>query len=71
LILLLDIDNTLLHASQPNISEKEYLYLKKKFDYQFTTFKIRNERYYVKLRPLLKDLFKYIFLILERLKIIT
>ena len=58
LILLLDIDNTILHAAHSNIDEKEYISLKEKLDWEFTTFRIKNERFFVKLRPYLKNLFE-------------
>lgn len=61
LILLLDIDNTILHANNRNLSEKEYIYLKEKFEWQFTTIKLKNERFFVKLRPFLKNLFEYVY----------
>lgn len=68
LILLLDIDNTILHATHINISEKEYTFLKNKYEWQFTSFRIKNERFFLKLRPYLKNLFEYIILYKEPLK---
>lgn len=56
LILLLDIDNTILHASHSNFSEKEYLSLKKKHNWEFTSIRIKNERFFIKFRPYLKQL---------------
>ncbi len=58
LILLLDIDNTILHAGNLNISEKEYLLFKKKYDWEFSSIKIKNERFFIKFRPYLKYLFE-------------
>ncbi len=58
LILLLDIDNTILHAAHLNISEKEYILIKKKFDWEFKSIKIKNERFFIKFRPYLKNFFE-------------
>lgn len=56
LILLLDIDNTILHAHYPNISEAQYLGLKKKYDYQFASIRVKGQRFFLKLRPYLKEM---------------
>jgi len=58
LILLLDIDNNILHEGNLNISEKEYLLFKKKYDWEFSSIKIKNERFFIKFRPYLKYLFE-------------
>ena len=65
LILLLDLDNTIIHTSQVRISPEEIKYLKSLYNNYFSKIPIKNEfnRYdyiYVKFRPFLKTFLKNI-----------
>jgi FCP1-like phosphatase family protein len=61
LILLLDIDNTILHTSSVPISEEEYEDLKKKYDWEVTHIYLyhpelrKKEKLVIKFRPYLKQ----------------
>jgi FCP1-like phosphatase family protein len=60
LILLLDIDNTILHASNTQVNSDEYEELKKNYGDYFAGLKLSNHRMNVKLRPGLKEFFEAI-----------
>jgi FCP1-like phosphatase family protein len=60
LILLLDIDNTILHATSTEITNEEYEELKKKYGDNYAGLKLANHRMNVKLRPGLKEFFESI-----------
>jgi FCP1-like phosphatase family protein len=60
LVLLLDIDNTILHASSVDLSKTEYEELKKQYKDEIGIVKLNNQRLVFKLRPFLRELFESI-----------
>lgn len=67
LILLLDIDNTILHASNFDLTREEYESLKAIYSWQMTIISIPiignpklHQRIFIKFRPMLKELFEAI-----------
>jgi hypothetical protein len=60
LILLLDLDNTILHSSDFSFTQEEYLDLKKIFGWEIAKLCVNQKPFLVKFRPLLKEFFEEI-----------
>lgn len=60
LILLLDLDNTILHSADYLISEEEYNDLKNLYDWQIAKLCCNGRPFVVKFRPYLKEFFELI-----------
>jgi len=60
LILLLDLDNTILHAANISFTEEEYQILRNKYGKEIAKLKIAYQSFLVKFRPCLKEFFERI-----------